>query len=85
MARTEHVQPDVLMKFPAECSCVPAAVRRVLFAGDATGARFTAWEAARGTPAARDKGRLADVIRQPRVAAPCMPKETAIAAPGLDA
>jgi hypothetical protein len=82
MARAIHVLPDVLMKFPAEYSCVLAAVRRVLFAGDATGARFTAWGAARVTPAARDKGRLADVIRQPPVAAPCMPKEIAATAPG---
>ena len=69
---------------PAECSCVPAAARRCLFAGGAIGVRFIAWEAARGTPAARGKGRLADVIRQPPVAAPCMPKETAITAPGWD-
>src|SRR5208283_1200730 len=77
-ARAEPAQPDVLMKYPAECSCVPAAVRSVLFVGNATGGRFTVWEAAREMPAARGKRRLADVIRQPSVAAPCTPKEIAV-------
>jgi hypothetical protein len=40
----EHVWPEVMTNFPAECSCVPAAARRFLFAAGAIEARFIAWE-----------------------------------------
>jgi len=82
MARAEHVQLDVSMKCPAECSSVSAAVRSVLFVGNATGARFTVWEAAREMLAATGKRRPGGVIRRPPVAAPCTSKEIAVTGPG---
>ena len=84
-ARVEQVWRHVMTKYPAACSCVAAVARRFLFAGGAIEARFIAWEAVPGTPAGRGKGRLAGVIRQPPVAAPCTPKETADTVPGLAA
>jgi hypothetical protein len=58
---------------------------RFLSVGGATEARFTAWEPAPNKPAETGKGRLADAIKQPRVVAPCTPREVAVIVPEWDA
>ena len=78
---TVKALPHLLMKCPAGCFCVFAAVRKFLSVGGATGARSTASEPVQKKLAGNDKGRLADAIRQPPVVAPCTPIEIAVTVP----
>jgi len=73
------------MKFRAEFSFASVAVVRSLSVGDATEARFTAWEPVPKKPVARSKGARAGDIRQRRAAAPCTPIEIAVIEPECNA
>jgi len=69
------------MKLLAGCFCAVAATLRFLSVGSVIEARSTASEPARKKPAATDKGKLGDAIRQLRVVAPCTPTEIAVIVP----